>query len=91
MRLLIVRHAESQGNATGNYSVKRHVIRELLNVMLCTRRLIRFPHDNCGMTSLTFADVWMLDYCNRSMNTRLAREDKEDNRASPLDSRASIR
>lgn len=42
-----------------------HFIRELLNLMLDTRRLNEFPHDNCGMTSVTFDTEWTLQFCNR--------------------------
>jgi broad specificity phosphatase PhoE len=42
-----------------------HFIRELLNIMLDTRRLNEFPHDNCGMTSVTFDTEWTLQFCNR--------------------------
>ena len=41
-----------------------HFIRELLNLILDTRRLVGFPHDNCGMTSLTFDGAWRMDFCN---------------------------
>jgi len=44
-------------------------IQELLNLLLGTRTLVMFPHDNCGMTSLAFDGVWHLQFCNRRTNT----------------------
>jgi broad specificity phosphatase PhoE len=42
-----------------------HFIRELLNLMLETRRAVGFAQDNCGMTLLTYDGAWSLNYCNR--------------------------
>ena len=42
-----------------------HFIRELLNVILETRRIVRFGQDNCGMTLLTFNGTWQMNFCNR--------------------------
>lgn len=53
-----------------------HFIRELLNLILDTRRSVSFPHDNCGMTSLTFDRVWSLNFCNRSID--MMRSNKPD-------------
>jgi broad specificity phosphatase PhoE len=42
-----------------------HVIRELINLMLDTRDTVQFPHDNCGMTLMSFDGAWKMDFCNR--------------------------
>ena len=42
-----------------------HFIRELLNLILDTRRRVRFSQVNCGMTSLTFDGSWQVQFCNR--------------------------
>jgi len=42
-----------------------HFIRELLNLILDTRKRVRFGQDNCGMTSLTFNGTWQMNFCNR--------------------------
>ncbi len=42
-----------------------HFLRELLNCLLDTNKVISFAHENCGMTSLTFDGVWNMDFCNR--------------------------
>ena len=41
-----------------------HFIRELLNLLLDTSELTSFPHENCGMTSLTHEEAWRLDSLN---------------------------
>ena len=41
-----------------------HFLREFLRLALGAAG-VRFPHDNCGMTSLTFAGAWMVRYVNR--------------------------
>ena len=42
-----------------------HFIREMLNLMLDLRHIRRFPHNNCGMTMVSFDSVWTLEFCNR--------------------------
>ena len=44
-------------------------IRELLNLLFDTRSPIRFPHDNCGMTSVSYNGAWTMDFCNRQTLT----------------------
>jgi len=46
-----------------------HFIRELLNLLLGTPELERFPHENCGLTSLTFEGGWRLDFLNKPTAT----------------------
>ena len=43
-----------------------HFIREILNLMLDTRSTVSFPHDNCGMTLMSFKSVWSMEFCNRT-------------------------
>ena len=42
-----------------------HMIRELLNQFLGINDRIRFPHDNCGLTSLTVSENISINYANR--------------------------
>lgn len=42
-----------------------HFIRETLNLMLGTRKTVRFPHDNCGLTLMAMDDRWKMRFCNR--------------------------
>ena len=41
-----------------------HFIRELLNLMLKPSEPAEFPHDNCGMTLVSFNRNWTLESCN---------------------------
>lgn len=43
-----------------------HFINELLNLILDIRNPVGFPHDNCGMTMLTYDRVWTVRFCNRT-------------------------
>lgn len=43
-----------------------HFIREVLNRMLKLPELEPFPHDNCGMTLMTFTGEWKMEFCNRT-------------------------
>lgn len=45
-----------------------HFIRELINLALDTRNTVRFPHDNCGMTLLSFDRTWVMEFCNRQID-----------------------
>ncbi len=42
-----------------------HFIREVLNLLLDTRRINPFHHANCGMTLLHDDTVWAMAFCNR--------------------------
>ncbi|MDT8391000.1 MAG: histidine phosphatase family protein [Lentisphaeria bacterium] len=44
-----------------------HVIREILNLMLATRELDPFHHENCGLTCLSYKGCWTLEFCNRKI------------------------
>ncbi len=41
-----------------------HFIQELINALLGAEEIISYPHDNCGITSLTFDKAWRLISCN---------------------------
>jgi broad specificity phosphatase PhoE len=43
-----------------------HLIREMLNMMLQISPIQMFPHDNCGMTSISYSGRWKLDFVNRA-------------------------
>jgi broad specificity phosphatase PhoE len=47
-----------------------HFIRELINLLLHTRNIVRFPHGNCAITLLSFDGAWMMDFCNRLTGIR---------------------
>ncbi len=42
-----------------------HFLREFLNLLLETPSPVEFPHENCGMTMLTYAQGWQMEFCNR--------------------------
>lgn len=44
-----------------------HVIRELLNMLLEPHPYRDFPHDNGGLTLISFNKVWEMQFCNRSI------------------------
>jgi len=41
-----------------------HMIRELLNIILRAPQKVRFPHDNCGLTSVSLASNPTLNFVN---------------------------
>lgn len=46
-----------------------HFIREIVNRMLHIHMPARFPHDNCGMTLMSFDGAWTMEFCNRAIPT----------------------
>ena len=44
-------------------------MRELLNAILEIEQPVRFSHGNCGMTLLTFETQWIVEYCNRELDS----------------------
>ncbi len=46
-----------------------HFVRELMNLILDTRKRARFSQVNCALTSLTFDGVWQVQFCNRPAHT----------------------
>ncbi len=47
-----------------------HFIRELLNVILDTRRPIHVAQSNCGMTLMSHQGGWGMEFCNRVIEPR---------------------
>lgn len=63
-----IQELASQPNLSVLMVTHGFVILELLNLMLDTRKIVRFAHDNCGMTLLTFDGAWTMEFCNRQID-----------------------
>ncbi|MCO7247738.1 histidine phosphatase family protein [Halomonas sp. Mc5H-6] len=44
-----------------------HMIRELLNIIMDLPEKTRFPHDNCGLSLVSFGEVNTIGFLNRAM------------------------
>jgi len=70
-----VKRAEQAIDLIYNSKVKRilvvshgHMIRELLNCIIGNREnRIRFPHENCGLTSISIEDSCTINFTNKSL------------------------
>jgi len=45
-----------------------HMIRELLNIFIQTENKIRYPHDNCALTHISFGKNLTIRYINRAIS-----------------------
>ena len=46
-----------------------HMIREILNTFMPTPSKIRYPHDNCGLTHISFGESVIIKYINRAISS----------------------
>jgi len=46
-----------------------HMIRELINIFIQSSNKVRFPHDNCGLTHISFGDHVTIRYLNRAIGS----------------------
>ena len=44
-----------------------HFIREFINIILDTRKIVDFHKVNCGITLFTFDGEWTMQFCNRQI------------------------
>ena len=51
-----------------------HMIRELLNIFIPSSSKVRYPHDNCGLTYLSFGESIVINYINRAISSNKSSE-----------------
>lgn len=65
-RLVLERLSEAHAGNDVLVVTHGHMLREMLNLVVKSLEPVRFPHENCAMTSITRdGDQWMIDYTNR--------------------------
>ena len=53
-----------------------HMIREMLNIILSCSTKVRFPHENCGLTSITIESNPKIHYINKVLGyNKLSQQD----------------
>ena len=66
-----------------------HMIRELINIFINSSSKVRFPHDNCGLTYISFGENVAIEYLNRKISSNKPLHSELINQSSFLQSQKS--